>query len=281
LSSDDLRRDVLAACAASSDSGASPDARDVVDALLTALEAGTVRAAEPTDDGWQVSDWVKQGILLAFRVGVNRAQGAEGAFHFRDKDTFPTWDPTRCDRNVRIVPGGSTVRRGAFIGDGVVMMPPSYVNVGAYIGAGSMVDSHALVGSCAQIGQDVHLSAAAQVGGVLEPIGALPVIVEDGAFIGGGCGIYEGAQVGAGAVLAPGVILTRAVPIFDLVREEVIRSGADGVLRLPPRAVVVPGTRPAVGAFARQHGLQLSAPVVVKYRDDSTDAALALEEALR
>lgn len=279
MSLDELRAAIEHATAAEH-----PDAlelRPVVLALLTALEAGAVRAAEPSATGWRVTAWVKQGILLAFRVGQNRSSGAAPPFFFRDKDTLPTWDPGGCGRNVRIVPGGSTVRRGAHVGEGVVIMPPAYVNVGAHVGAGSMVDSHALVGSCAQIGAGVHLSAAAQVGGVLEPVGALPVIVEDRAFVGGGCGIYEGTQVGAGAVLAAGVILTRAVPVYDLVREEVLRADADGCLRIPPRAVVVPGARPAAGSWARQHGVQLNTPVIVKYRDASTDAAVALEEALR
>jgi 2,3,4,5-tetrahydropyridine-2-carboxylate N-succinyltransferase len=253
----------------------------VIDSLLAALESGRVRAAAPRGDRWEVSAWVKQGILLAFRVGHNVNRPVPPVFCFRDRDTLPTWGPSRCDRDVRIVPGGTTVRRGAFLGDGVVVMPPAYVNVGAYVGQGSMVDSHALVGSCAQIGRGVHLSAAAQVGGVLEPIGALPVIIEDDAFVGGGAGIYEGTRVGAGAVLAPGVTLTRAVPLYDLVRETVHRAEGTNPLVVPEGAVVVPGSRPASGGFAKARGLQLQTPVIVKYRDRSTDVALELEKALR
>lgn len=257
-------------------------ARPVVTALLDALESGSVRAAEPVEgEGWRVNRWVKRGILLAFRVGANRGVVVPPTFHFRDRDTLPTWNPNTVTRSVRLVPGGTTVRRGAFLGDGVVVMPPAYVNVGAWVGEGSMVDSHALVGSCAQIGRNVHLSAAAQIGGVLEPIGALPVVVEDDVFVGGNCGIYEGTRVCRAAVLAPGVILTRAVPVFDLVHETVLRASAEAPLVIPPRAIVVPGSRPARGGFAAQGGIQLHTPVIVKYRDESTDSALALEEALR
>jgi 2,3,4,5-tetrahydropyridine-2-carboxylate N-succinyltransferase len=257
-------------------------AREVVAELLAALERGEARAAEPGPDGWTVQAWVKRGILLGFRVGVNRQVGSVGAFHFRDRDTFPTWSPVEAGgRDVRIVPGGTTVRRGAYLADGVVLMPPAYVNVGAWVGSRTMIDSHALVGSCAQIGSGVHLSAAAQVGGVLEPVGAVPVVIEDGVFVGGGCGIYEGTRVGARAVLASGVVLTRSVPVWDLVHEREIRATAGGPLAIPAGAVVVPGSRPARGAFAREHGLQLSSPIIVKYRDASTDAASALEESLR
>jgi 2,3,4,5-tetrahydropyridine-2-carboxylate N-succinyltransferase len=256
-------------------------ARVVVAELLGALEAGVIRAAEPDGDGWRVNGWVKAGILLAFRVGRNAASRAGEVFFFRDRDTFPTWDPTSCDRNVRLVPGGTTVRRGAHLGDGVVVMPPAYVNVGAYVGQGAMIDSHALVGSCAQVGRNVHLSAAAQLGGVLEPIGAMPVIVEDDAFVGGGAGIYEGVRVGRGAVVAPGVILSRSVALYDLAAETVHRATADSPLIVPEGAVVVAGSRPARGEFARKSAVQLATPVIVKYRDSSTDSALALEEALR
>ena len=256
------------------------DARAAVASLLEALESGAVRAAEPTPSGWVVHAWVKRGLLLAFRCGVNVNTDLP-PFHFRDRDTLPTQDPAAGGRNVRVVPGGSTVRRGAFLADGVVVMPPAFVNAGAYVGQGSMIDSHALVGSCAQIGARVHLSAAVQIGGVLEPPGALPVIVEDDAFVGGGCGVYEGTRIGSGAVLAPGVVLTRAVALIDVARERTIRAEADGVLAVPERAVVVPGSRPAGGEWARERGLSLYAPVIVKYRDARTDAAAALEEALR
>jgi len=257
------------------------EARAVVEALLSALEAGEVRAAVPRDGGWQVQPWVKRGILLAFRVGTNVDVPAGPVFHFRDRDTLPTWDPTPSGRNVRLVPGGTTIRRGAHLGDGVVVMPPAYVNVGAFVGARTLVDSHALVGSCAQVGAGVHLSAAAQVGGVLEPVGASPVIVEDDVLIGGSCGVYEGTRVRARAVLAAGVVLTRSVAVVDLVHERVLRAGAGEVLEIPEGAVVVPGARPAAGSFARAQGVLVQTPLIVKYRDAGTDAAAALEEALR
>jgi 2,3,4,5-tetrahydropyridine-2-carboxylate N-succinyltransferase len=256
-------------------------ASHVVERLLDALERGLVRAAEPAGNDWRVLPWVKQGILLGFRLGANVSTAVPPAFHFRDRDTFPTRDPASESRDVRIVPGGTTVRRGSFLGEGVVVMPPAYINVGAHVGPGSMVDSHALVGSCAQVGRSVHLSAAAQLGGVLEPIGATPVIVEDEAFVGGGCGVYEGTRVGAGAVLAPGVILTRGTPVHDLERGRVWHADGERSLIIPDGAVVVPGSRPAKGEYARRHGLQLHAPVIVKYRDGTTDAALELERALR
>ena len=255
--------------------------RAALDELLAALERGEVRAAQPIGDAWQVNDWVKTGILLGFRHGQNTPIAVPPVFHFRDRDTFPTWDPASAGRDVRIVPGGTTVRRGAHLADGVVVMPPAYVNVGAWVGEGTMIDSHALVGSCAQIGCRVHLSAAAQVGGVLEPIGALPVIVEDEVFVGGGCGIYEGTRIGARAVLAPGVVLTRSIAVFDLVHERMLSAATGGTLFIPPGAVVVPGSRPARGAWASERGLQLQTPVIVKYRNATTDAALTLEEALR
>ena len=257
------------------------EGRAVVDALLSALEAGEIRAAVPGDGTWQVQPWVKRGILLAFRLGVNVDVPAGPVFHFRDRDTLPTWDPTRSGRNVRVVPGGTTVRRGAYLGEGVVVMPPAYVNVGAFVGARTLVDSHALVGSCAQVGSGVHLSAAAQVGGVLEPVGSVPVVVEDDVFVGGNCGIYEGTRVCARAVLAAGVVLTRGVAVMDLVHERVLRAGAGESLIIPEGAVVVPGARPAAGSFAQAHGVLLQTPVIVKYRDAGTDAAAALEEALR
>ena len=279
MSPSDLREAVLRV--AGETDASCEAALEVVHTLLEALESGSVRAAEPRAGGWIVVPWVKHGILLGFRLGTDRAQDIPPVFHFRDRDTFPTLDPNRGPRNARIVPGGTTVRRGVFLGEGVVIMPPAYVNVGAFVDAGSMIDSHALVGSCAQIGRGVHLSAAAQVGGVLEPIGAVPVIVEDQVFVGGGCGVYEGARIGSGAVLAPGVILTGATPVYDLPRRRICRAAGGATLVIPDGAVVVPGSRPARGAFAEEHGLHLHAPVIVKYRDGSTDAAVELEEALR
>ena len=278
MSPEELRREVERIVAATGPPA--DEVRAVVAALLAALEEGKVRAAEPEGSSWRVNAWVKQGIVLAFRTGIN-AEMADGfVFRFRDrKSLLPDGSPP--PPGVRIVPGGTVVRRGAHLADGVVIMPPAYVNVGAWVGERSMIDSHALVGSCAQVGSDVHVSAAAQIGGVLEPVGSLPVIVEDGAFVGGGCGIYEGTRVGARAVLAAGVILARSIPIFDLVRRTVIRAAPGGPLEVPEGAVVVPGTRPAAGEYAERLGLHLQAPVIVKYRDDATDAASALEEALR
>ncbi len=256
--------------------------------LLQALESGEVRAAEPgasPSDPWVVHAWVKEGILELFRsspvvpMGWQADDRADPAL-FRDKQAFPL---RRMDgpSQVRVVPGGSAIRRGSYLGPGVVAMPPMYVNVGAYVGAGSMIDSHALVGSCAQIGAGVHLSAAAQIGGVLEPVGARPVIIEEGAFIGGGAGVYEGVRIGRHAVLAAGVILTASTPVFDLVQGEELRGDGGQAVEIPAGAVVVPGTRPARGAFAREQGLQVACALIVKYRDERTDAALAMEDALR
>jgi 2,3,4,5-tetrahydropyridine-2-carboxylate N-succinyltransferase len=257
-----------------------PTARAAFGRLLDALEAGEARAAERADDGaWRANAWVKRGILLGFRLGrIVDLSGDE--FAFFDKDTYPI-QRFGADRGVRIVPGGSTVRRGAYVAPGVVCMPPMYVNVGAYVGEGAMIDSHALVGSCGQIGARVHLSAAAQVGGVLEPVGAAPVVVEDDVFVGGGCGVYEGTVVRERAVLAAGVVLTRSTRVYDLARETVHRAEGDRPLEIPAGAVVVPGTRAVDSDFGRAHGLSLAAPCVVKYRDASTDAATTLEDALR
>ncbi len=279
MNTTDLRRRLERLCTA-----AEPpieDALAAVEDLLSALESGEVRAAEPDGERWVVNAWVKQGILLGFRLSENAASSAPPIFHFRDRRVFGTWSPADPARNVRIVPGGTTVRRGAFLADGVVIMPPAYVNVGAWVGTGTMIDSHALVGSCAQVGRRVHVSAAAQIGGVLEPVGAAPVVVEDEVLVGGGCGIYEGTRVRSRAVLASGVILTRSVAIYDLPRGEIHRAGRDRGLEVPAGAVVVPGARPARGSFAEEQGIHLQTPVIVKYRDESTDAASALEEALR
>jgi 2,3,4,5-tetrahydropyridine-2-carboxylate N-succinyltransferase len=259
-----------------------PRADEAVRALLDALEQGIVRAAERgADDCWRAVPWVKRGILLGFRVGrvVDMSPTAAGPFHFFDKHTYPT-QAMSPEAGVRIVPGGSTIRRGAYVAPGVVCMPPMYINVGAYIGAGSMVDSLALVGSCAQIGARVHLSAAAQIGGVLEPVNAAPVVVEDDVFVGGGCGVYEGTVVRERAVLAAGVILTRGTPVFDLVRETVYRAG-DQPLEIPAGAVVVPGARAVRTGWGAEQGLSLHAPIIVKYRDRGTDVSTALEQSLR
>ena len=275
----ELRRTIQARTAP--DASEDPDAdRDAVAQLLAALSQGRVRSAEPTDDGWQAVPWVKQGILLAFRAGTTAPFGGE-PFRFFDRDTLPLRATDGVAEHVRIVPGGSSVRAGAYLGPGVVMMPPAFVNIGAWVGEDSMVDSHALVGSCAQVGQRVHLSAGAQLGGVLEPVGLRPVIVEDDAMVGANTGVFEGTLVGRRAVLAPGVQLTRSTVVYDLVRKRTYRATAEEPLSIPEGAVVVPGSRPAAGAFAEEHGLALYAPVVVKYRDEKTDAATALEEALR
>jgi len=248
--------------------------------FLTELEKGTVRAAERDADGvWRPNTWVKEGILAAFKWGVP-AEFASGSLSFIDKDTMPARRFKVAD-GIRIVPGGSSIRRGAYLGKGVVLMPPAYVNVGAHVDDETMIDSHALVGSCAQVGKRVHLSAAAQIGGVLEPIGNVPVVIEDDVVIGGNCGIYEGTIVRARAVIGAGVVLTGSTPVFDVVRGQVYRRTAEHPLEIPYGAVVIPGARPLRGAFAEQHGLSMQTPVIVKYRDDRTDSATALEDALR
>ncbi len=263
------------------------DAEETIDLLLSALEAGHVRAAVRGDhDEWMAVPWVKRGILTGFRVGRMVDQSVLGdarvsrPFTFFDKHTYPTRALT-LDDGVRVVPGGSSIRRGAFVARGVVCMPPMFVNVGAYIGAGSMIDSHALIGSCAQVGERVHISAAAQIGGVLEPVNASPVVIEDDVVVGGNCGVYEGTVVRARAVLAAGVVLTRGTPVFDLVHERVLRADESGVLQIPAGAVVVPGARQVTSSWGREQGLSLQTPVIVKYRDDKTDVATALEGWLR
>ncbi|GIV09283.1 MAG: 2,3,4,5-tetrahydropyridine-2,6-dicarboxylate N-succinyltransferase [Fimbriimonadales bacterium] len=250
--------------------------------LIDALERGEARAAEPDPSrptGWRVNHWVKEGILLGFRLGKLTPMHW-GGVAFQDRHLYPPRALALSD-GVRIVPGGTSIRRGACLREGVVVMPPAYVNVGTYVGEGTMIDSHVLVGSCAQIGACVHLSAGCQIGGVLEPVGALPVIIEDNALIGGCSGVFEGTVVKRGAVIGAGVILTRSLPLYDLVHERVIRAEGDMPLVVPEHAVVVAGSRPASGAFAQQLGVQIYAPVIVKYRDERTNAAVALEEALR
>jgi 2,3,4,5-tetrahydropyridine-2-carboxylate N-succinyltransferase len=256
------------------------EARNAVSALMDALTRGEVRSARKVAGKWQAVEWVKIGILLAFRIGTIREFSAAPAPFF-DKDTLPLRDTRGVEENIRLVPGGTSVRSGAFLGANVIVMPPAFVNVGAYVGPGTMIDSHALVGSCAQVGERVHVSAGAQLGGVLEPVGLRPVIVEDDVLIGGNVGVFEGTLVGERAVLAPGVQLTASTTVYDLAREETHRAAPGRPLTIPAGAVVVPGARKASGAFAAEHGIHLYAPIIVKYRDASTDAATALEEALR
>jgi 2,3,4,5-tetrahydropyridine-2,6-dicarboxylate N-succinyltransferase len=275
-----LQRSIEKYFAAGAAAVGDPAALDAFLELRTALSAGEVRAAEPDEKaplGWRVNPWVKQGILLGFRLGTLAEMGGD-EFSFVDKSTYPA-RRFEATLGVRIVPGGSSIREGAFLARGVVCMPPMYVNAGAYVDEGTMVDSHALVGSCAQIGKWVHLSAAAQIGGVLEPVNATPVIIEDDVLVGGNTGVYEGTLVRRSAVLAAGTILTRGTPVYDIVRGEVLKASADQPLIIPEGAVVVPGARELKRGAA--WGLSLYAPVIVKYRDDKTDLSSTLEDLLR
>ncbi len=244
------------------------------------LNRGDIRAAEKVDGKWRVNHWVKKGILLGFRLGALTDVSLSAQFRYFDKSTYPLKKFSLADE-VRLVPGGSSVRDGVYVGRGVVCMPPMYINVGAFVDDGTMVDSHALVGSCAQVGKRVHLSAGAQLGGVLEPVGALPVIVEDEVLVGGNCGIYEGTVVCRRAVIGAGVILTGGTRVYDVVKEQVYRKEADSPLTIPENAVVVPGSRPLESGWARKEGITVAAPVIVKYRDEKTDASTVLEEFLR
>lgn len=254
-------------------------ARNVFLDFREALSRGEVRAAEKTDNGWKVNVWVKQGILLGFRLGELQEMG-DFELSFVDKDTFPVRQ-FRVEDQVRVVPGGSSIRSGAYVAPSVVCMPPMYINTGAYVDEETLVDSHALVGSCAQVGKRVHISAAAQLGGVLEPVNASPVIIEDDVLIGGNCGVYEGTQVGARVVLGAGTILTRSTPLFDLVQGEVYRATAEKPLCVPEGAVVVPGSRSVNRGKAAEWGLSVYTPVIVKYRDEKTDRNVELEDILR
>lgn len=257
------------------------ESRDLFREFLKKLELGELRAAEKADGQWKVNLWVKQGILLGFKLGEIVDFSIHDRLQFRDKDTFPPQDFSARTKPFRLVPGGSSVRSGSYLGNNVTMMPPMYINVGAYVDDDTLVDSHALVGSCAQIGKRVHLSAACQIGGVLEPIGAMPVIIEDDVLIGGNCGIYEGTIVESRAVIGAGTIITGSTPVYDLVRGRILRKSPEAPLIIPRNAVVVPGSRPARGDFAAEHKIHLATPVIVKYRDDATDATTALEELLR
>jgi 2,3,4,5-tetrahydropyridine-2-carboxylate N-succinyltransferase len=256
------------------------EARAAFEELKAGLNDGSIRAAAREDGRWVVRAWVKKGILLGFRAGALERMLSASPFPFFDKDTMGIRSLS-LDSGVRVVPGGSAVRDGCYIAPGVTIMPPAYVNIGAWVGKGTMIDSHALVGSCAQVGERVHLSAAAQIGGVLEPVGQLPVIVEDDVLVGGNCGVYEGAIVRERAVLASGVIVTGGTPVYDLVRGEEYRRRPGQPLEIPAGAVVVPGSRAVREGRGKEWGLSLQTPVIVKYRDEKTEASAALEEALR
>ena len=274
-------REQIEAIALRRDGNFTPADRAVFDEFKSALNRGEVRAAAKNVDGvWLVHSWVKQGLLLGFRMGALTDISEGNSFKFFDKDTYPV-RPTQIGDNVRIVPGGSTIRDGAYTAPGVVCMPPMFVNAGAYVDEGTMIDSHALVGSCAQIGKRVHISAAAQIGGVLEPIGAMPVIIEDDVLVGGNCGVYEGTIVRERAVLASGTILTGSTPVYDLVRNEIYQRRTEAPLEIPAGAVVVPGARAVQTEQGKRWGLSLYAPVIVKYRDEKTDTAVQLEDYLR
>ena len=258
------------------------DDRAIFEEFKTALRRGAIRSAEKDSAGnWKANAWVKQGILLGFKMGkmVEMSKDTE-TFKFFDKETYPL-RPTTLEDKIRIVPGGSTIRDGSIVAQNVVLMPPCYVNVGAYVDEGTMIDSHALVGSCAQIGKRVHISAAAQIGGVLEPVNANPVVIEDDVLVGGNTGVYEGVIVRTRAVLASGVILTRSTPVFDLVKGEIIKSTPEKTLEIPAGAVVVQGSRAITSGFGKENGLSLYAPIIVKYRDERTDASTKLEDYLR
>ncbi len=262
-------------------SGSEAEALAAFERLVEALRRGEARAAERDEHGvWRANGWVKSGILLGFKLGRVQSVHESSSFPFFDKHTLPL-RPAILEDGVRIVPGGSAIRDGAFIAPGVVCMPPMYINIGAFVDEGTMVDSHALIGSCAQIGKRVHLSAAAQIGGVLEPVGALPVIIEDGVLVGGNCGVYEGTVVRANAVLGAGVILTGSTQVFDLVYDRVYRRDGDSPLEIPTGAVVVPGSRPVQTEPGRSAGIHLSTPVIVKYRDEKTETSARLEDLLR
>lgn len=243
------------------------------------LESGKIRVAEKTEDGWKVNSWVKEVILSGFRLG-KLTDMTQGQFSFFDKDTIPARKFTP-ENGVRIVPGGSSVRAGAYLAPSVIMMPPAYVNIGAYVDEGTMIDSHALVGSCAQVGKHVHLSAASQLGGVLEPVGALPVIIEDNVFIGGNCGIYEGTIVKENAVIGTGVIINASTAIFDATTGEYIKANENGQMVVPSGAVVVAGSRPISKGPGAEMGVHLYCPVIVKYRDSKTSGSITLEDMLR
>jgi 2,3,4,5-tetrahydropyridine-2-carboxylate N-succinyltransferase len=281
-----IRKDIMAWASYSADQlAAMPEVRPAFNGFKELLNRGEVRAAENVGGEWVVNRWVKEGILIGMRLGKLHEShvglsGTGSGFSFIEKDTYPL-KRISASENIRIVPGGSSARDGSYLAPSVVMMPPSYVNVGAHVGEGSMIDSHVLVGSCAQVGRKVHLSAGVQVGGVLEPVGALPVIIEDEVMVGGNCGIYEGTIVRRRSVIGTGVILNGSTPVYDLVNGTILRKTSDTPLVIPEGAVVVAGSRQVRGSFAAEHGLSIYTPLIVKYRDERTDSATALESALR
>ena len=274
-----LREDIERLFEAGSRAHEIPLAHATFERFRELLSHGEIRAAEKQDGRWVVNPWVKKGILVGFRIGTLH-EWHGGVLSFVDKATYPPRRFEAQDR-VRIVPGGSSIRCGAYVAPTVICMPPMFINAGAYVDEGTMVDSHALVGSCAQVGKRVHLSAASQIGGVLEPVNASPVIIEDDVLVGGNCGIYEGTLVRSRAVLGAGTILTRSTPVYDLVRDEVRRSATDHPLEIPEGAVVVPGSRAVTRGKGREWGLSLYTPVIVKYRDEKTDQSIELEDLLR
>src|SRR5687768_6122616 len=274
-------REQIESLAARQDGKFTPADRSVFEEFKSALNRGEVRAAERDANGeWLVHKWVKQGLLLGFRMGALTDMSEGDSLKFFDKDTYPV-RPTKLEDNVRIVPGGSTIRDGAYVAPGVVCMPPMYVNAGAYVDEGTMIDSHALVGSCAQIGKRVHISAGAQIGGVLEPVGAVPVIIEDDVLVGGNCGVYEGTIIRERAVLASGTVLTGSTPVYDLPQGRIIKPEGNAPLEVPAGAVVVPGARAVNNERGRSWGLSLYAAVIVKYRDEKTESSVQLEDYLR
>ena len=278
MSGDLARR--IEAIAADPQAATAEEIRSAFEELKAGLNDGSIRAAQKREDRWIVNRWVKQGILLGFRIGAVKRVVAEVGFPFFDKDTFPLKD-LRPESKIRVVPGGTAIRDGCYVAAGVTLMPPAYINVGAYVDEGTLIDSHALVGSCAQLGKRVHLSAAAQIGGVLEPVGELPVVIEDDVLIGGNCGVYEGTIVRERAVLASGVILTGGTPVYDLPRGLEYRKAPGRPLEIPAGAVVVPGARAVREGKGKEWGISLQTPVIVKYRDAKTDASASLEDLLR
>jgi len=249
--------------------------------FINMLENGTIRAAELNNNGdWIVNSWVKQGILTLFKYGKIVDYSIDDKYVYFDKDTIPMKKITLND-GIRIIPGGSTIRGGSYVARGVICVPPMYINIGAYVDEGSMIDSHALIGTCAQIGKNCHISAAAQIGGVLEPAGALPVIIEDDVMVGGNCGVYEGVRVRKGAVLGTGVILNASTRVYDLVNETILKADGDKPLEIPEKAVVIPGARQINSDFGKSNGLSIATPIIIKYKDDKTDLKTALNEVLR